>query len=110
MGVAVVAVVSSHALAIVIGAVVIAAVAVSVLAAHLHPGVTPTTATATGVATGLTGTAAAIEGPPLPTTGYIAMGLGIVFSLLVGCGLMALVFYSSRHGYDAPPQYDSRDC
>jgi membrane protein YdbS with pleckstrin-like domain len=42
----------------------------------------------------------AIEGPPLPTTGYVAMWLGIVFSLVVGCSLMALVFYSSRHGYD----------
>jgi hypothetical protein len=42
----------------------------------------------------------AIEGPPIPTTGYVAMWLGIVFSLVVGCGLMALVFYSSRHGYD----------
>ena len=42
----------------------------------------------------------ALEGPPLPTTGYVAMWLGIVFSLVVGCGLMALVFYSSRHGYD----------
>lgn len=42
----------------------------------------------------------AIEGPPIPAEGHIAMWLGIVFSLLVGCGLMALVFYSSRHGYD----------
>jgi len=25
---------------------------------------------------------------------------GILFSLLVGGGLMALVFYSNRHGYD----------
>jgi len=40
------------------------------------------------------------EGPPLPTAGYVAMGLGIVFSLDVGIGLMALVFYSHRHGYD----------
>jgi hypothetical protein len=32
--------------------------------------------------------------------GYIAMVLGIVFSLVVGCGLMGLVFYSSRYGYD----------
>ena len=32
--------------------------------------------------------------------GYIAMILGIVFSLVVGCGLMGLMFYSSRHGYD----------
>jgi hypothetical protein len=42
----------------------------------------------------------AIEGPQIPTEGYVAMWLGIVFSLVVGCGLMALVFYSSRHGYD----------
>ena len=33
----------------------------------------------------------------------------IVFSLLVGCGLMALLFYSSRHGYDTPPHYDTTD-
>ena len=32
--------------------------------------------------------------------GYITMILGIVFSLAIGCGLMALMFYSSRHGYD----------
>jgi hypothetical protein len=40
------------------------------------------------------------SGPPLPTTLYVMMGLGIGFSLLIGIGLMALVFYSSRHGYD----------
>lgn len=32
--------------------------------------------------------------------GYAAMTLGIIFTLVVGCGLMALMFYSSRHGYD----------
>jgi hypothetical protein len=32
--------------------------------------------------------------------GYMAMILGVVFSLGIGCGLMALMFYSSRHGYD----------
>ena len=32
--------------------------------------------------------------------GYIAMILGIVFSLVIGCGLMGLMFYSNRHGYD----------
>jgi hypothetical protein len=26
----------------------------------------------------------------------------VVFSLVVGCGLMALLFYSNRHGYDEP--------
>jgi len=51
----------------------------------------------------------AIEGPPMPAGGYVAMGLGIVFSLLVGCGLMVLVFYSSRHGYDEPARFDPND-
>lgn len=43
-----------------------------------------------------------VSGPPMPRIGYIAMILGIFFSLLIGCGLMVLVFYSSRHGYDEP--------
>ena len=42
----------------------------------------------------------ATEGPPMPVAGYLAMAVGIVFSLLVGVGLMSLVFYSRRHGYD----------
>ncbi|HUC49023.1 MAG TPA: hypothetical protein VMA30_06505 [Xanthobacteraceae bacterium] len=41
-----------------------------------------------------------VEGPPLPTQGYIAMTLGVVFSVVIGCGLMALVFFSNRYGYD----------
>ena len=32
--------------------------------------------------------------------GWIALILGTVFSLLIGCGLMALIFFSSRRGYD----------
>lgn len=32
--------------------------------------------------------------------GWIALTIGTVLSLLVGGGLMALVFYSARHGYD----------
>ena len=39
----------------------------------------------------------------MPLTGYVAMGLGIIFTAVVGGGLMALMFYSSRHGYDEPP-------
>jgi hypothetical protein len=35
---------------------------------------------------------------------YIAMGLGIFFSLLIGVGLMVLLFFSSRRGYDEPPK------
>ena len=33
-------------------------------------------------------------------TGYTAMILGIVFSVALGAGLMALVFWSHRKGYD----------
>ena len=40
-----------------------------------------------------------VEGP-MPAGGYVAMWLGIAFSLVVGCGLMMLMFYSSRYGYD----------
>jgi hypothetical protein len=43
-----------------------------------------------------------LQGPPMPASGYLAMTLGVVFSLVVGCGLMALLFYSNRHGYDEP--------
>ena len=32
--------------------------------------------------------------------GWIAMGLGVLFTLGVGVGLMALTFYSARNGYD----------
>ena len=32
--------------------------------------------------------------------GLIALGLGIFLSLGLGFGLMALVFYSNRHGHD----------
>jgi hypothetical protein len=41
-----------------------------------------------------------LSGPPMPATGYVAMTIGVIFSLMVGFVLMALVFYSSRHGYD----------
>jgi len=41
--------------------------------------------------------------------GYIAMALGVLFTLLVGFGLMALIFYSSRRGYDDPPAVDPTD-
>jgi hypothetical protein len=44
-------------------------------------------------------------GDPMPTQGWIALMIGVVFSLIVGIGLMALVFYSSRKGYDEPTQF-----
>jgi hypothetical protein len=36
----------------------------------------------------------------IPPFGYVAIAGGVFFSLLIGGGLMALTFYSSRHGYD----------
>jgi hypothetical protein len=43
------------------------------------------------------------NGADVPTSGYAAMALGVIISLAVGFGLMALLFYSSRRGYDEPP-------
>ncbi|MFB9268069.1 hypothetical protein ACFFWD_33900 [Bradyrhizobium erythrophlei] len=43
------------------------------------------------------------DGIEVSTAGYVAMAAGVLFSLIVGCGLMALIFYSSRSGYDEPP-------
>lgn len=40
--------------------------------------------------------------------GWIALGLGTFFSLLIGCGLMALMFYSSRSGHDEVATPDVR--
>ena len=39
-------------------------------------------------------------GMPITTAGYLAMTLGIVATLALGSGLMALVFYSSRKDHD----------
>ncbi len=36
----------------------------------------------------------------ISTHGYVAMGLGIGLSVIVGVALMALLFYSARHGHD----------
>ena len=41
-----------------------------------------------------------LGGDAIPTYGYVAIFGGVLFSLLIGGGLMALVFYSNRHGYD----------
>jgi uncharacterized membrane protein HdeD (DUF308 family) len=42
---------------------------------------------------------------PMSVHGWIALVLGVVFSLIVGIGLMALMFFSSRRGYDEPPTF-----
>ena len=39
----------------------------------------------------------------LPAWAWISMAFGVALSILVGSGLMALIFYSSRKGYDEPP-------
>ncbi|MGE5771559.1 MAG: hypothetical protein ACM3Z4_05870 [Hyphomicrobiales bacterium] len=41
-----------------------------------------------------------LGGDAIPAYGYVAIAGGVLVSLLVGGGLMALVFYSHRHGYD----------
>ena len=41
-----------------------------------------------------------VDDAPMSVHGWIALGLGTAFSLLIGCGLMALMFFSSRSGHD----------
>ena len=36
----------------------------------------------------------------VPPWASAMLGVGVFFGLLVGCGLMALLFYSSRKGFD----------
>jgi formate hydrogenlyase subunit 3/multisubunit Na+/H+ antiporter MnhD subunit len=40
------------------------------------------------------------RGQEMSTAGYVAMVLGIIVTLALGTGLMALVFYSNREGHD----------
>jgi hypothetical protein len=39
----------------------------------------------------------------MPGWAWAALAFGVGLSLLLGFGLMALLFYSSRMGYDEPP-------
>lgn len=39
-------------------------------------------------------------GGSMSVAGWIAMAFGVLFSLALGIGLMALVFISNRRGYD----------
>jgi mannitol-specific phosphotransferase system IIBC component len=43
------------------------------------------------------------NGTDVPASAYVAMIIGVLIALGVGFGLMALIFYSSRKGYDEPP-------
>jgi len=45
----------------------------------------------------------------IPPWGWLAILAGGGFSLVVGVGLMALMYYSSRHGYDERVQGGERD-
>ncbi len=36
----------------------------------------------------------------MDATGYIALVLGVIGTVALGGGLMTLLFYSQRHGYD----------
>jgi hypothetical protein len=42
----------------------------------------------------------AMSGVQVSPLGWLFMAMGIFFTIAVGGGLMALVFYSSRHNYD----------
>ena len=43
---------------------------------------------------------------PLSDGGSLALVIGVIFSLVVGVGLMALIFFSSRNGFDEPPDVE----
>jgi len=36
----------------------------------------------------------------IPMSDWIALGFGGLFTIIVGCSLIGLLFYSSRRGYD----------
>jgi hypothetical protein len=42
----------------------------------------------------------ALAGVEISTAGWLFLACGVVFTLAVGGGLMALLFYSSRNHYD----------
>ncbi|MEN3351596.1 MAG: hypothetical protein V7632_5231 [Bradyrhizobium sp.] len=43
---------------------------------------------------------------PVPTFGIVLFTIGIALMVVVGVGLMGLLFYSSRRGYDEPPHIE----
>ena len=52
----------------------------------------------------------ALDGVEMTVHGYVALAAGVTLSIVVGGGLMALVFFSARKGYDAidDPSRDDR--
>ena len=53
-----------------------------------------------GVVVAIASLWAGIGASEISLAGWFAMGLGIILTLALGIGLMALVFISSRRGYD----------
>jgi hypothetical protein len=47
-------------------------------------------------------------GDAIPIYGYVAIAGGVIFSLGLGGGLMALVFYSNNHGYDDEANHSNK--
>lgn len=52
----------------------------------------------------------ALDGAEMTVHGYIALAAGVTLSLVVGGGLMALVFFSARKGYDEIDDASRDDC
>ena len=50
----------------------------------------------------------ALEGTVISVHGWIALGAGVVVTFGLGAGLMFLVFYSNRQGYDDPDNQQDR--
>lgn len=44
----------------------------------------------------------ALEDTAISMHGWIALGAGVLVTFALGAGLMFLVFYSNRQGYDDP--------
>ena len=58
----------------------------------------------TAVAVVIAGFWSSIGTSEISFAGWLAMALGIVATLALGIGLMSLVFFSSRRGYDEGPR------
>ncbi|TDT87716.1 hypothetical protein DFO45_4933 [Azorhizobium sp. AG788] len=52
----------------------------------------------------MTSTWQAAADAPFAGGDYVPLVLGVILSVVIGCGLMALLFISSRRGYDEAAQ------
>jgi uncharacterized membrane protein YfcA len=95
LGVAVVAAVADSVLAAVVGAVILLAVGLSVIHPHLR--VNRATSFAAGTVSGVTGTAAAVDGPPLALL-YQHQHGPVLRSTLAACFVIGTVMSASALG------------